>query len=158
MEVVQLCPTFCNPMDCSLSGSSVHGILQAKILEWVAISFSRGSSGPRNWIWVSCTTGRFFTIWATREDQGRKVQVLFYQNDWNKSRTPCHIPPQKSHLWGGGRGRGEEKKTRDLVQRVKTCTRSKVHCCNHRAKIRLDNDIHEPGMVVPQRNLTKSCS
>ena len=42
--VVQLCPTFCNPMDCSLSGSFVHGILQARILEWVAIPFSRGSS------------------------------------------------------------------------------------------------------------------
>ena len=64
------------------------------------------------------------------------------------------FPPPKSHL----RGWGEEKKTRDLVQRVKTCTRSKVHCCSHRAKIRLDNDIHEPGMVVPQRNLMKSCS
>ena len=43
-EVAQLCPTLCGPMDCSPSGSSVHGILQARILEWVAISFSRGSS------------------------------------------------------------------------------------------------------------------
>ena len=43
-EVAQSCPTLCDPMDCSLSGSSVHGILQARILEWVAISFSRGSS------------------------------------------------------------------------------------------------------------------
>ena len=46
-EVAQLCPTLCNPMDCSLRGSSIHGILQARILEWVAISFSRGSSQPR---------------------------------------------------------------------------------------------------------------
>ena len=46
-EVAQLCPTLCDPMDCSLPGSSVHGILQARILEWVAISFSRGSSQPR---------------------------------------------------------------------------------------------------------------
>ena len=52
---------------CSLPGSSVHGILQAGILEWVAISFSRGSSQPRNWTQVSCITGRLFTVWATRE-------------------------------------------------------------------------------------------
>ena len=53
--------------DCSISGSSVHRILQARILEWVAISFSRGSSGPRDWTWASRTAGRLFTIWATRE-------------------------------------------------------------------------------------------
>ena len=52
---------------CSLSGSFVHGILQARILEWVAIPFSRGSPQPRDWIWVFCIAGRFFTIWATRE-------------------------------------------------------------------------------------------
>ena len=54
-------------MDNSPSGSSVHGILQARILEWVAIPFSRGSFPPRDWTQVSCTEGRFFTIWATRE-------------------------------------------------------------------------------------------
>ena len=43
-EVTQSCPTLCDPMDCNLPGSSVHGILQARILEWVAIFFSRGSS------------------------------------------------------------------------------------------------------------------
>ena len=48
-EVAQSCPTLCDPMDCNLPGSSVHGILQARILEWVAISFSRGSSWPRDW-------------------------------------------------------------------------------------------------------------
>ena len=47
-EVVQSCPTLCNPMDCSLPGSSVHGIFQARILEWVDISFSRASSPPRD--------------------------------------------------------------------------------------------------------------
>ena len=46
-EVTQSCPTLCDPMDCSLPDSSVHGIFQARILEWVAISFSKGSSGPR---------------------------------------------------------------------------------------------------------------
>ena len=53
-EVAQLCLTLCDPMDYSLPGSSLHGILQARILEWVAISFSRGSSRLRDRTWVSC--------------------------------------------------------------------------------------------------------
>jgi len=65
--VAQSCLTLCNPMDCSPPGSSVHGILQARILEWVAIPFSRGSSWSRDWTQVSCIIGRLFTIWATRE-------------------------------------------------------------------------------------------
>ena len=60
--VTQLCPTLCNPTDHSLPGSSVHGILQARILEWVAIPFSRGSSWPRDQTWVSRIAGRFFTV------------------------------------------------------------------------------------------------
>ena len=60
-------PTLCKPMDCSLSGSSVHGILQARILEWVAIAFSRGSSQPRDRTQVSRIGGRRFNLWATRE-------------------------------------------------------------------------------------------
>ena len=67
-EVAQSCPTLCNPVDGSLPGSSVHGILQARVLEWVAISFSRGSSRPRDQTWVfSHTVGRRFTLLATRE-------------------------------------------------------------------------------------------
>ena len=53
------------PMGCSPPGSSLHEIFQARILEWIAISFSRGSSQPRDWTRVSCTAGRFFTDWAT---------------------------------------------------------------------------------------------
>ena len=67
-EVSQSCPTLCDPMDCSPPGSSVHGIFQARILEWVAISFSRGSSRPRDWTWVSHITGRRFTIKATNSE------------------------------------------------------------------------------------------
>ena len=63
--VTKLCPTLVTPMGCSPPVFSVHGILQARILEWVAISFSRGSSRHRNWTWVSCTAGRFFPDWAT---------------------------------------------------------------------------------------------
>ena len=58
---------FCNPMDCSLPGSSVHGILQARRQEWVAIPFSRGSSQPKDWTHVSHIAGGFFTTCATRE-------------------------------------------------------------------------------------------
>ena len=54
-----------NPMDCNLPGSSLHGILQTRILEWVAIFFSRGSSWLRDKTWVSCSAGRLFTIWDT---------------------------------------------------------------------------------------------
>ena len=57
----------CDPMDCSPPGSSVHGILQARILESVAISFSRGSSQPRDWTRVSRIAGRRFILWATRD-------------------------------------------------------------------------------------------
>ena len=60
--ITQLYSTLYDPMDYSPSGSSVHGILQARILEWVAISSSRGSSGPRDQTWVSCSAGRFFTV------------------------------------------------------------------------------------------------
>ena len=65
--VIELCPTLHNPRDCSWPGSSVHGILQARILEWVAIHFSRESSWPRDWTQVSSIAGSCFTIWASRE-------------------------------------------------------------------------------------------
>ena len=63
--VAQSCLTLCDPMDYSLPGSSVHGIFQARILEWLAIFFSRGSSWPRDWTQISCIASRFFTVWAT---------------------------------------------------------------------------------------------
>ena len=61
-QSLQSCLTLCDPMDCTPPGFSVHGILQARIREWVAILFSRGSSQPRDWTWVSHIAGRFFTI------------------------------------------------------------------------------------------------
>ena len=65
--VVQSYSTLCESIDYNLPGSSVHGILQARILEWVAMPFSRGSSQPRDRTQVSHIAGRFFIIWATRE-------------------------------------------------------------------------------------------
>ena len=67
-SVTQLCPILCDPVDCSLPGSPVHGIPQARLLEWVAILFSRGSFWPRDWTHqVSHIAGRRFNIWATRK-------------------------------------------------------------------------------------------
>ena len=65
-EVAQSCPTLCNPMDWSISGFSIHGIFQARVLEWVAISFSRGSFRPRDWTQVSHIAGRRFNLCITR--------------------------------------------------------------------------------------------
>ena len=62
VKVTQSCPTLCDPMD-----YTVQGILQARILEWVAFPFSKGSSQPRDWTWASYIAGRFYTSWTTRE-------------------------------------------------------------------------------------------
>ena len=86
------CLTLCDPMDCSLPGSS-HGIFQARVLEWAAISFSRGSSPLRDWTQVSHIVGRHFTIWATREvftGLGRAQSL--------KHNVLSHFP------WGKGNG------------------------------------------------------
>ena len=74
--VAQSYLTLCDLVGCNPPGSSVHGILQARIPEWVAIPFSRGSSWPRDRTQVSCTAGKFFTFWATSEAQ-------LYQGDIN---------------------------------------------------------------------------
>ena len=92
-EVAQSCLTLCDPMDGSLPGSAVHGIFQARILEWTAISFSRGSSQPRDQTQVSCIADRRFTIWATRQpfpspvdlpDPGIKLRSPALQVDRNR--------------------------------------------------------------------------
>ena len=72
---------FCNPMDCSPPGSSVSGILQARILEWVVIPFSRGSSQPRDWTWVSCIScigSRILYHWASWECPSLALPVYFF--------------------------------------------------------------------------------
>ena len=118
-------PDSCNPIDWSLPGSSIHRIFQARILEWGAISFSRGSSWPRDWTQVSCTAGRFFTNWAT--GQGSHLPIVVYiqfssvqfsrsvvsdslrPHESQHTRPPCpspsshfilsvHFPPAPNHL------------------------------------------------------------
>ena len=86
----------CNPMDRSLPGSSVHGIFQARILEWVAISFFRGSSQPRDQTWVSCIAGRQLTVWATREVLDMWRSLYFKQIIWSRYdiKTPNKNTPK----------------------------------------------------------------
>ena len=84
MLVAQSCLTLCDLMNYCLPGSSVPGILQARILEWVAMPFSRGSSWHRDQTWVSCIAGRFFTIWATREALGVFYMHLFIHTYWER--------------------------------------------------------------------------
>ena len=110
--VAQSCPTLCDPMDCSPLGSSVHGISQARILEWVAICFSRGSSPPRDRTWVSCITGQFFFFfffnhWATREAR-RKAwwtfikktnQIISWTCSLNRRVSKTHRKPLIHHIF-----------------------------------------------------------
>ena len=79
--VIQSCPTLCNPMDCSPPGSSVHGVLQERTLEWVAMPSSRVFSQPRDRTQISCTAGGFFTVWAP----GKPPSIC---RDSNKSQCP----------------------------------------------------------------------
>ena len=77
--VAQSCPTFCDPMDCSPPGFFVHGILQPRVLECVVISFSSGSSQPRDRTWVSHIAGRFFTIWAYFLQSNKSQDRFFHR-------------------------------------------------------------------------------
>ena len=95
--------TLCDPMDWGLPGSSVHGIFQAKILQWVAISFSKGSSRPRDQTLVSCNAGKFFTDWVTYRDicylwfccslclrNIEILRVLFFTIPIKREKYMCH--------------------------------------------------------------------
>ena len=84
--------TLCNPMDCSLPDSSVHRILQARILKWVAKPSPRGSSWPRDRTQVSRPAGRFFTVWTTREGNCKlklqwDVTIISHLLEWPKCKT-----------------------------------------------------------------------
>ena len=104
----------CDPMDCSPSGSSVHGILQARILECVAIPVSRASSWPRDWTRVSCIAGRFFTICATREAYKNHIKQLLETNTVN-SKLSIKLPRlSKLRIKFSGYRRVGLQKVRDL--------------------------------------------
>ena len=101
--LAQSCPTLCSP-----SASSVHGILQARILEWVAMTFSRGSFQPRNRTQVSCIASRFFTIWATRDNSiwkrselsiKRSGTRIHFEHSVNLTTIPCSPLLYLGALW-----------------------------------------------------------
>ena len=96
--VSRSCPTHCNPTNCSPPGSSVHGILQARILQWVAISFSRGSSQLRDQAQVSCIACRLFTVWSTREDHSSLNKHLGFIQ-WPNYLTKKHRPEVESEIF-----------------------------------------------------------
>ena len=109
-EVAQSCPTLCDPVDCSLPGFSIHGILQSRILEWVTISFSRGSSWPRGQTRVSHIGGRCFNLWAIREAlvvtcnlQVTDKKIHIFLQEWCFGITPLtfHFEPFFSLRWLG---------------------------------------------------------
>ena len=117
-QSLQLCQTLCNPMDCSPPGSSVHGIFQARILGWVAMSSSRGSSQPRDWTcisYISSIASRFFTHWDTWEasfdmhcllknvTQALSLNAIFWETSviWEQSggRSECAGWSTKEERW-----------------------------------------------------------
>ena len=92
-EILQSRLTLGDPMGCSLPGSSSHGIFQAGVLEWVAVSFSRGSSQPRNWTRVSCLASVFFTGRTTKITTfGKKIAFWIYKKQ-------CDFLLRSLHSW-----------------------------------------------------------
>ena len=97
----------CKPMGCNLPGSSVHGILQARILGWVAIPFSRGSSWPREssrcrgWTWVSCIAGKCFTVWPP----GKLLIMVYNVIETIKLNTYMKVHIQNKNEYVRGRGK-----------------------------------------------------
>ena len=89
MKVAQLCPTLCDPMDCSLPGSSVHGILQERILEWIAVPFSRGSPQPKDW-----TRSRTLQVDSLLSELPGKL------NQWNKQDSNSIWSNSLALYWG----------------------------------------------------------
>ena len=100
-----LCPTLCNPMDCSPPGSSLHGIPQARILEWVAISYSRGSSQPRNQTYVSCIScfGRRVPYRLTQDLSHSWTSMWVQQGlGGGELEDGCGVGPEGSSIWDPG--------------------------------------------------------
>ena len=105
VKVTQWCPTLWDPMDCSPPGFAAHGILQARIPEWISIPFSRDSSWPGDGAQVSCVVGRVFTIWATREAHTGAERPLI-QYDWClcEKRRGTEIKTHRAEtMWRRGR-------------------------------------------------------
>ena len=119
--IAQSCPTLCNPTGCSLPGSSVCGILQARILEWVAISFSRGSSGPRIEPGSPALQADSLPTEGSWADLGSNPALLHS--------NPDQRPPPPSELFPHLENRDETQKIEDSEdERVQSCNFMTVHC------------------------------
>ena len=121
--VIQFCPILCDPMDCSLPGSSVHGIFQARILKWVVTTFSRGSSPPRDWTCVSFI-GRWVLYPLNHQGSPPLLYSFFISYERREQTNPCE-PYKKCH---------EGEKTGETRLRVRI---SKLPCC-----------LHDPGSLL----------
>ena len=149
MLIPQLYRTLFDPLDHSPPGSSVHGILQARLLEWVAISFARGSSQPRDQTLVSWIAGRFFTIWATRKApqvvqwlrihlpmQGTQVQSLVWKDPmYHVTTKPVH------HNYWAERWNYWSPSALEPVLRNR---RVAPTCCNKRKPAHISEDPMQP--------------
>ena len=100
---------FCDPLDCSPPGSSLHGISQARILKWVVISVSRGSSRPRNWTRISCLAGRFFNTEPPGKPPEKKQGLEKHKGIYATQPLPqeasrrAHWISYLKGLWGSGK-------------------------------------------------------
>ena len=127
-EITQTYPTLCDPIDCSSPGSSIHGIFQAIVLEWVAISFSRGSSRSRDQTQVSRIVDRHFTIWNTKEVyQGHQPWIFIGRNGAEAEATILWAPDEKSQLIGKDPDAGK-----DWRREEKKATEDEMVGCHHR--------------------------
>ena len=129
-EFAQSCPTLCDPMDCSLQGFSVHGIFQARALEWVAISFSRGSSRPRDWTRGSHIASRHFYYLSHQGSPKQNFkEVIKLKWDplsgsvilqdcclYKKGRDIRNAQTQRNAMWGNGEEVGTYKPRREINQ------------------------------------------
>ena len=116
-SVVQPCLTLRDSMNCNSPGSSVHGIFQARILEWVAISYSRGSSWPRNWTHISCTGRQILYHWDTWEASHASMEI-------NKYISSYHLKKKKKDFYHWSWCSQEASKWRPYI------SRSYFYCCS----------------------------
>ena len=102
-QVAKSCLSLFGPVDCSPAGFFVYGIYQARILEWVAISFSRGSSQPRDWTHISCTAGGFFTNEPCRKPMARidiskwSWSFFFSHGAYIQTSKSSNLPTSRTH-------------------------------------------------------------
>ena len=128
----KLCPTLWDPTNCSLPVSSIHGIFQASMLEWIAISFSRRYSWPRDWTPVSCIGRQILYRWATREAQ-LSAFVFYTWEDWPQCHHLTALPFSPGHR--------QAKYT--------SCSFTGMYTVNKHANISKHNERHK-GWIVPR--------